>query len=59
MESGEKPKGQENEWKYTAGVGWETGENSLESPRNLGCERLLGLNGDDISQNDQQWGDGI
>jgi hypothetical protein len=27
----------------------------LESPRDLGCQRLPGLNGDDLSQNAQQW----
>jgi hypothetical protein len=32
---------------------------TLESPRDLGCERLTGLNGNDLSQNAQQWGDGI
>ena len=37
--------------------GWRVGE-PLESPRDLGCERLPGLNGDDLSQNAQQWGDG-
>jgi hypothetical protein len=26
----------------------------VESPRDLGCERLPGLNGDDLSQNAQQ-----
>jgi hypothetical protein len=51
------PGGQEYEWKYAAvgGVGHEGGP--LESPRNLGCERLPGLNGDDFSRNAQQWGD--
>jgi hypothetical protein len=29
----------------------------LENPRDLGCERLPGLDGDDISQNAQQWED--
>ena len=43
-----KPKGQDNVWKYAA----------VESPRDLGCERLPGLNGDDLSQNAQQWGEG-
>jgi hypothetical protein len=51
------PGGQENESKYTAvGTGSGGGE-PLECPRVLGC-RLPGLNGDDISQNAQQWGDG-
>jgi hypothetical protein len=30
----------------------------LERPRDLGCERFLGLNGGDLSQNTQQWGEG-
>jgi hypothetical protein len=30
----------------------------LESHRDLGCERLRGLSGDDLSQNAQQCGDG-
>jgi len=31
----------------------------LECPRDLGCEKLPGHNGDDLSQNAQEWGDGI
>ena len=42
------PEGQENEWKYAATESRRQGE-PLESPRDLGCERLPGLNGDDIS----------
>jgi hypothetical protein len=30
----------------------------LESPRDLGYERLPGLNGDDLTRNAQQWEDG-
>jgi hypothetical protein len=37
------------------GRGW---RETLESPRDLGCERLTGLNENDLSQNAQQWGDG-
>ena len=36
---------------------WEVG-NSLESPRDLECERLPGLNGGDLGQSAQQWGKG-
>ena len=46
---------EENEWKYAAVGVMEYGE-PLESPRDLGCERLPGFNGDDLSQNAQQWG---
>ena len=46
-----------NESKY-AKVGARGLGEPLESPRDLGCERLPGLNGDDLSQNAQQWGDG-
>jgi hypothetical protein len=55
-EKGEKPRGQENGWKYAArrGVGqWK----SLESPRELGCEMLPGLNGYDLSRNDLSSGE--
>jgi hypothetical protein len=38
------PKGQENEWKYAA-EGHVGGGRHLESLRDLGCERLPGLNG--------------
>ena len=37
------PEGQENEWKY-AEVGVRKQGESLEIPRELGCERLPGLN---------------
>jgi hypothetical protein len=47
-------KGQENDWKYIAARGW---GGAIESPRDLGCSRLLGLSGDELSQNAQQWGD--
>ena len=37
--------------------GWRY-RNPLESPRNLRGVKLLELNGDDLSQNVQQWGEG-
>lgn len=37
--------------------GTELGE-SLESSKDLVCERCLGFNGNDPSQNAQQWGEG-
>ena len=55
--AGKHLKNQENESKYAA-VGARREEEPLESLRNLGCERLSGLNGDDIRQSAQQWGDG-
>jgi hypothetical protein len=45
---------QENEWKHAASRGG-VGGNSLESPRSL--ERLPGLNGGNINQYVQQWGE--
>jgi hypothetical protein len=40
------PEGQQNKWKYAAlGVGW---GDTLESTRDLGGERLAGLNGSDL-----------
>jgi hypothetical protein len=51
------PEGQENGLKYAA-VGIRGQSEPLESPRDLGYGRLPGLNGYDISQNAQQWGDG-
>jgi hypothetical protein len=39
------------------GVGCRGWREPLEKPRDLECERLPGLNGDDISRNAQQWGD--
>jgi hypothetical protein len=41
------PKGQQNEWKYVASEDgrW---EDTLESARDLGDERLSGLNGRDL-----------
>ena len=47
------PQGQENELTYAAVAVRRQGK-SLGSPRDLGCERLPGLNGDDISQISQQ-----
>jgi hypothetical protein len=56
------PENQEHEWKYAAVGSWRWGE-PLESPRDLGCERLPGLsgdvNGDDLSLNAQHGEDGI
>jgi hypothetical protein len=43
-----------NEWKYAALGKWRWGD-PLENTRDVGCERLSGLNGDDLSQNAQQW----
>jgi hypothetical protein len=51
------PEGQENESKYAV-VGFSGQGGPLESPRDLGCKRLPGLNEDNINQNAQQWGDG-
>lgn len=48
------PEGRENEWKYAAV--W-SGGRTLKSPRHQGCKRLRGPSWDDISRNDQQWGD--
>ena len=39
------PEGQENKWKCAA-FGEGHRREHLESPRDLGCERLPGLNGD-------------
>ena len=52
------PEYQQNEWKSAAEGcgGW--GGDSLGSPRDLGCERLPGLNGNDLRQNAQQWRNG-
>jgi len=47
------PVGQENEWKYAAARDEGRGK-SLESPRDLRCERLPGLNVGDLNQNAQQ-----
>jgi hypothetical protein len=39
--------------------GWRRGwEEPIERPRDLGCEKIPSLNGDDLSQNAQQWRDG-
>jgi hypothetical protein len=56
-EKGRSPKGQDNEWKYAASGGGRCGD-PLEIPRDLGCEKLSGLNGGDLTQNAQQWGEG-
>jgi hypothetical protein len=48
---------QENEWKYAAS-GDGRREDPLERPRDLGWEGLPELNGGDLSQNAQQWGEG-
>jgi hypothetical protein len=45
-------------------MGYATSRNGLwgdplESTRNPGAERLSGLNGGDLNQNDQQWGEGL
>ena len=41
------------------GGGWGgMGEEPLESPRDLGCGRISGLNVGGLSQNVQQWGYG-
>jgi hypothetical protein len=37
--------------------GW-GGQEALESNRDLGGERCLGLNGGELSQNAQHWGEG-
>jgi hypothetical protein len=42
------PEGQENEWKHVT-VGFGGQAKPLENPRDLGCERLSGLRGDDLS----------
>lgn len=41
------PDGQESKWKHGASGGgrW---EDPLETPRSLACERIQGLNGDDL-----------
>ena len=52
------PVGQENEWKYTV-AGCERQEDPLESPRDLGREKLPGFNGDGLNLNAQQSGKGI
>jgi hypothetical protein len=48
---------QENESKYAA-VGIKGQGRLLQCPRDLGCEMLPGLSGNDISLNAQHWGDG-
>ena len=55
------PKYQENEWNYAAaGDGDGSGvRDHLETPSDLECERVPGINGDDLSQNVQQWREGI
>jgi hypothetical protein len=48
--TGEKPEGQDNEWKYATSRGWKW-EYPLESSRDLRDVRLSGLNEDDLSPN--------
>jgi hypothetical protein len=43
-----------NEWIYAAARDGKVREH-LESPRDLGCGRFLGLNVDDLSPNAQKW----
>jgi hypothetical protein len=57
-ETGGKPRGVRRMNGNMQLCGVEVGK-PLESPSDLGCERFLGLNGSDLSQNAQQWGDGI
>ena len=55
-ETGKKPL-ETGEWiEIRSRVGW-VARKPLESPRNLGYERLPGPNQDDLSQNVQQWRD--
>ena len=49
--------GDQNEQKYAASGGGRLGD-LLENTRDQGGERLSGLNGGDLSQNAQHWGDG-
>ena len=57
-ETGKKPL-ETGEWiEICSRVGW-VARKPLESPRNLGYERLPGPNQDDLSQNVQQWRDEI
>lgn len=54
--TGEKPRGPGESMEICSLWGLEVGD-PLESPRDPGGERLLGLNGGDLSQNAQQWGE--
>jgi hypothetical protein len=51
------PESQQNEWKYAASESGRCGD-PLESTRDLGSERLSGLNEHDLRRNAYQWGQG-